>query len=177
LSPFRRRLGTRRRRERFEWTGAISVIPTTVAVNSLSASVLLTVAALEEWPRGSVRRILGQIFVSPATAPAAATGYGVFLGLQWEQSSSGAAFDPEANLDSNSWFWWNSCYPQIGGNAAADSNASRWVGYFRFDLDVRRAHRYSDFEQLLLMIKNSNSSGASIQFSYAFRILVAAGAK
>lgn len=173
-----RRLATRRR-ERYEWTSAISVVPTVVAVNTNNVIVLLTSAQLEEWPRGRIARILGQIFVSPATAPAVATGYGVFLGITLapiDAAAASIAFDPEVDLD-HRWRWWGSCFPQLGGTGAADSNASRWVGYFRFDLDVKRTGRYAADDRLQIALKNSASSGASVQYSFAFRILIAAGAR
>jgi hypothetical protein len=167
-----RRLTRRSTRERTEWIGAISVTPTVVAVNTNSTANLLTALALEEWPGGRIERLIGQLFVSPATAPAAATGYGVFLGFDIQD----AAYDPETAGD-HRWIHWDSCFPQIGGNAAADSNASRWVGYFRFNFDLRIRRRYDTDKALALQVKNSASSGASIQYSYAFRILIAAGRK
>lgn len=134
---------------------------------------------MEEFPGARVSTVMGQLFISPATAPAAATGYGVFIGLSRVASvgGSGPTPDPETSLDYSGWLYWNSCFPQIGGNAAADSNASRWVGYFRFDIFIRSRIRWHDFDNLNLYVKNSNSSGAAIQFSYTFRFRIAAGVK
>lgn len=165
----------RRIRQRSEWTGVTSVAPTTVPVNTNAASVILGATALEEWPGGSLARIIGHLFLSPATAPAAPTGYGVFFGITWETVGvTNASHDPELWLD-HRWKWWNCCFPQIGGTAAADSNASRWVGYFALQMDLRRLGRWDTDRQLYLYVKNSNSSGASVQFSYAFRFLIIAG--
>lgn len=168
--PFRRRI-----RARYEWTGNTSVTPTSVAVNTIVGATLLNQATLEEWPKGTLVRLVGNFFVSPATAPAAATGYGVFMGLFWQQQASSPDFDPEINLDAP-WKWWHCMFPQIGGTAAADSNASRWIGYFPVHLDLKSVRkRFDDFSQLRFVFKNSNSSGAAIQFSFAFRYLIRAG--
>lgn len=168
----------RRRRERYEWTAQVQVTPVVVAVNTLSNQVLLTAGNLEEWPGGRLARVIGQLFISPATAPAAATGYGVFFGFTWSEvgATGTQTYDPETELD-HRWIHWDSCFPQIGGTAVADSNASRWVGYFRFNFDIRRAGRYRSDQFLGLEVKNSNFSGASIQFSYALRFLLQAGAR
>lgn len=173
--PFRRR---RFLRERREWATAIQVTPVTVAVNTTSYQDILSQATMEEFPGARVSTIQGSFFISPATAPAAASGYGVFMGLfrRILVGGSGATPDPETNGDFP-WVWWNCCFPQIGGTAAADSNASRWIGYFRFDIHMRSRLRWHDFDDLYLAIKNSNSSAASIQYSYAFRFRIAAGAK
>lgn len=174
--PVRRRF--RRSRERTEWIGLISVTPTVVAVNALQNNALLGPSTLEEWPGGRIDRLLGQIFFSPATAPAAASGYGIFFGLTMGEigASGTTTYDPETELD-HRWIYWNSCFPQIGGTGASDQNVARWMGYFRFDLDRRIRRRYDTDRQLTLEVKNSNSSAASIQFSYAFRVLIAAGRK
>lgn len=169
--PFLRR----RRVEKTEWTGVNQVTPATVGVNTLSTITVLSQNTLEEWPAGTVVRLLGSVFFSPATAPAAATGYGIFMGLYWAQNH-GQGFDPETNLDFR-WKWWNCIFPQIGGTAAADSNASRWIGYFPLHIDLGRSIRrkIDDFMELSFAIKNSVSSGASIQYSYAFRALIRSG--
>jgi hypothetical protein len=114
------------------------------------------------------------MFFSPATAPAAASGYGIFLGFSLLGNSEIA--DPETAAD-HRWIHWDSCFPQIGGTAAADSNASRWVGYFRFNFDLRIRRRPNADQALWMMVKNSGASAASIQYSYAFRLLMAAGRK
>lgn len=171
--PFRRRFSGAR--PRYEWTSAQAVTPTVVTVNTLQTVLLLSAATLEEWPRGSLVRILGSMFISPATAPAAASGYGVFLGLYWVQVSGGSqTLDPEVSPEFG-WKWWHVLFPQIGGNAAADSNASRWAGYFPIQFDLKHHHRFTDNEGFNLAVKNSNLSAASIQFSFAFRFLIRAG--
>lgn len=132
---------------------------------------------MEEYPGARTGLLRGSIFVSPSSAPAAATGYGVFLGITRLVSAGGnAAPDPELNLDYN-WLWWECCFPQIGGTAAADSNAARWIGYFRLDVLIRTRLRWHDFDFLALAVKNSNSSGAGIQYSFAMRCQILAGAK
>lgn len=168
----------RRTRERTEWVGAITVTPVAITAGTLSVITLLTQGQLEEWPNGRIDRAIGSLFISPATAPAAATGYGVFLGFTMRPAVALAAvpYDPEVNLD-HRWIHWDLCFPQIGGAAAADSNAARWIGYFRFNYDLRIRRRIQEDNELVLMVKNSSFSGASIQISYAFRILVAAGRK
>lgn len=165
---------SRGRRERTEWVGGNQVAPVVVAANNLQGATLLSLATLEEWPGGRIDKCIGSIFFSPATAPAVASGYGIFFGFTlvgpFEQ------LDPETNLD-HRWLHWGHCFPQIGGTAAADSNASRWIGYFRFDIHDRWRRRFQDDQQLNLYVKNSVSSAASIQFSYSFRFLIAAGRK
>lgn len=168
------RRSMRRSRERTEWVGAIAVTPTSVAPNTNQAVNLLTVGQLEEWPGGRVSRLLGQMFISPATAPAAASGYGVFVGFSL--ISPAEVVDPELNLD-HPWIHWDSVYPQIGGNGAADSNSSRWIGYFRIGIDLRMRIRPKADQAFIFFVKNSNSSAAAIQFSFAFRMLIAAGKK
>lgn len=164
-------------RERTEWIGAIQVTPTSVAVNTNAVTDLVNAAAFEEWPGGRLDRLIGHMFISPATAPAGATGYGVFVGFSIREVGTAAAnYDPELAPD-HRWIHWEAVYPQIGGNAAADSNASRWIGYFRLGFDFRIRRRYGVDRSFSLMVKNSNSSGAAIQYSYAFRMLIAAGAK
>lgn len=169
--PFLRR---RFRRQRVEWTGNTSNTPTVIGASALSTQTLLSQAVLEEWPRGTLVRLIGSLFVSPATAPAAATGYAVYLGLYWQQQTVGT-FDPEVNQDANVWKWWHVIFPQIGGTGASDQNAARWAGYFPFTFDLKMRHKFTDYEQFLLAVKNSAASGASIQFSYAFRYLIKAG--
>lgn len=170
----RARRGTR---ERTEWIGASAVGPTSVAINTLSGAVLVPQASLEEFPGGRLDRLIGSMFISPATAPAAATGYGVFIGFSWRQNAiASSTYDPELEPE-HRWIHWDNVFPQIGGTAAADSNASRWIGYFRLQFDLRIRHRYGEFEDLMMYVKNSNSSGAAIQYSYGFRMLVAAGRK
>lgn len=171
--PFRRRL-RRGTAERTEWIGNIQVAPNVVAVNTNFAAILLTPAQLEEWPNGRVDRLIGQMFISPATGPAAASGYGVFVGFDFVQA--GTINDPETAPD-HRWIHWDSVYPQIGGTGAADSNAARWVGYFRLQFDLRIRRRIQEDSELRLQVKNSSFSAASVQFSYAFRILIAAGRK
>lgn len=171
--PFRRSF----RRERREWTGSVSVTPTTVAVNSQALSQILSAATMEEYPGAKVHLIQGSVFFSPATAPAAASGYGIFFGIYRRVTLGGQATpDPELNLDFP-WVHWGLCFPQIGGTGAADSNASRWIGYFRFDILQRVRLRWHDFDDLFFTVKNSASSAASIQYSYGFRMQVLAGAK
>jgi len=131
---------------------------------------------MEEWPGGRVDRLIGQMFISPASAPAAASGYGVFVGFTTQPSAAANIFDPEANPE-HRWLHWDSVFPQIGGTAAADSNASRWVGYFRMGFDLRIRRRLDDDQMLLMVVKNSSNSAATIQFSYAFRLLIALGRK
>lgn len=173
--PFRRRFS----RERREWLGVTAVTPTTVGVGNFSNQNVFTQGQFEEFTEPRLGLIQGSIFVSPATAPAAATGYGVFIGLTKLQGITGATVtpDPETNLDYPSWLYWNCCFPQIGGSAAADSNASRWIGYFRFDVLIRSRLRFREGEQLNIFVKNSASSGAAIQYSFAFRGRVLAGRK
>lgn len=165
--PFFRR---RRRRPRVEWFGGIQVTPTVVAVNTLTNSQIIGATALEEWPNATLRKLIGTLFISPATAPAAASGYGVFLGIYRRRVVGAAALvaDPEVAPE-HPFIWWNCCFPQIGGTAAADSNASRWIGYFRFDIHLSVRLRMIENEELLLAVKNSASSAASIQYSFAFR--------
>lgn len=172
---FRRRTRTR---ERTEWVNAQIITPTIVAVNTLSVSVLLTQAALEEWPGGRIDRLLLSMFISPATAPAAATGYGVFIGLSLVQLSGGTpnTYDPELQPE-HRWLWTAQCFPQIGGTGAADQNAARWAGYFPLYMDRKIRRRPQEDEQLSLFVKNSSASGASIQYSFAARLIVAAGRK
>lgn len=169
----------RRSRERREWIGVNQVTPIAVAPNALNQLQLLTASQLEEFAEPRLGLIQGQMFVSPATAPAAATGYGVFMGITKLQGITGSPIlpDPENALDYPSWLWWNSCFPQIGGTAAADSNASRWIGYFRFDIHLFARMRVREGELLALMVKNSNNSGASIQYSITLRARLLAGRK
>lgn len=169
----------RRSRERREWIGTTLVTPRVVAVNALDSVDLLSPATLEEWPGGRLARVIGQMFISPATAPAAASGYGVFVGLVVEGTAtfgggSSAAWDPELDQDFG-WIWWQSVFPQIGGTGAADSNASRWIGYFRLDIHERLRKRFAATDKLAIKVKNSNSSAASVQYSYSFRWQIAAG--
>lgn len=171
-----------RRRRRFsarsEWFGAINVTPASVGVNSTSYNVLLSQAQMEELPGAKLAIIRGSLFVSPATAPAAATGYGVFLGIYRRTSISGTNITPDPEINPEfGWIWWDLVFPQIGGTAAADSNASRWIGYFRLDIALRTRIRWHEFDDVLLAVKNSASSGAAIQFSYGFRLRVVAGRK
>lgn len=174
--PFRR--FRRVSRERREWATAIQVTPATVVPNGLVSVNILSQATMEEFPGARVAFIQGNLFISPASAPAAASGYGVFFGITRIVGIGGSAAnpDPEVNGDYN-WVYWNSCFPQIGGTAAADSNASRWIGYFRFDIAMRTRLRWHDFDDLRLQVKNSNSSAQNIQFSYAFRFRILAGSK
>lgn len=171
----RRRRG--RRRERFEWTFGGVETPRSVAINTLDQFNFLTVANMEEFPRALLTRILGTIMISPATAPAAATGYSVAVGLTKIPTGTVAAtFDPELQPD-HRWTWWNICFPQLGGNGAADQNASRWAGYFRFDLDRRTKERFGPDEGFAICVKNSSVSGAAIQWAAFFRFGLAVGAK
>lgn len=165
---------SRRTRERTEWVGAIQVGPTVVAANTQSNKILIDPIAMEEWPGGRIDRLIGQMFFSPATGPIAASGYGIFFGFQVDGPA--LFFDPELAPD-HRWIHWDSCYPQIGGTGAADANSARWIGYFRFGFDLRIRRRLDADKQFSLVVKNSNASAASIQYSYAFRILVAAGRK
>lgn len=175
--PFRR--FSRLSRERTEWVGAISVTPTVVAVGALSQLALIVQGALEEFTQPKLVRVMGSIFVSPSTAPANPSGYGVFLGISRLPNVGAGTIqpDPELNLEWQSWLWWQLCFPQIGGTAVADSNASRWVGYFRFDVNIRSRIRFREDDTLNLFVKNSASSAAGIQYSVAFRFLLAAGRK
>ena len=116
-----------RRRERTEWFGYIVTTPTVVAVNTVDTKTLVTPAISEEWPNGRIDRIIGTLFFSPATAPAAASGYGIFFGFT--KAITGTTIDPEL-LPDHRWSHWGAAFPQIGGNGAADSNASRWVDTF-----------------------------------------------
>src|SRR5216683_2283102 len=164
--PFRgRRVIARRPRERYEWTFAGFGTPRVVAVGANDTPSLLTVAALEEFPRSKLVKIIGSIFVSPATAPAGASGYIVGLGLTKAQvGAASSTYDALANLD-HRWTWWQCCFPQIGGSGAADQNAARWAGYFRFDLMYKTAERFADDEQFIISVSNSSASAASIQYS------------
>jgi len=150
-----------------------------IAVGANGRFVIFTQAQLEEFPKSLWVRVLGTIFLSPATAPAAASGYGVGLGITHEEIGAGgltAPPDPFAQID-HRWQWWAAAFPQIGGTGAADQNASRWAGYFQFVLDQRLKERLQDNEELVLMVKNDAASAASIQVSYALRFLFAVGAK
>lgn len=173
--PFRRRTRTR---ERTEWTGLISVVPSVVAVNTLSSAILLAQATMEEWPGARVDRLLLSMFVSPATGPAAASGYGVFIGITVTQIGvgGGLSYDPEL-MPEHRWLWWTSLFPQIGGTGAADQNVARWAGYFPIQLDRRIRRRLQEDENLILFVKNSASSAASVQYSITARILLALGRK
>lgn len=133
---------------------------------------------MEEFPGGRVDRLLFSGFVSPATGPAAATGYVVFLGITVRPIAGGTPtdFDPEVQLE-HRWLWWTSVFIQLGGTGAADQNVARWAGYFPLVMDRRIRRRLQDDEDLCLEVKNSPSSGASIQFAYAARIIIAAGRK
>lgn len=151
--------------------------PTPVAVNTLALAPLLSPATLEEWPNGRIERVLLTMFVSPSTSPAAATGYGVLIGITSESVGvTTVSHDPETMLD-HKWMWWNACFPQIGGTGAANDNSSRWIGYFRFDVDIRPRFRIQPDVNLSLNVKNSVASGAAIQYSFGYRVLIAAGAK
>jgi len=174
---FRRRISVARKRERYEWVGTTFVTPTVIAANVNGSFHVLTNAVLEEFPRALLVHVVASIFVSPATAPVAATGYGVFLGLTKAQAGAvTSVYDPETEPD-HRWSWWNACFPQVGGTGVADQNAARWAGYFRFDIDRRMKERFAPDEVLEFQVKNSNSSGASIQTSMSFRFLLATGAK
>lgn len=168
----------RRRRERYEWTFGGFGTPRSVAVNTLDAFTLVTAASLEEWPRPLWVRTIATIFVSPATAPAAASGYFVGLGLTWRPTSAGSTinYDPILAPD-HRWQWVQYCYPQIGGTGAADANASRWAGYFRFDINMRNKERLADDVEIIMFVKNDTASAAAIQWSGFYRFLLAAGAK
>jgi hypothetical protein len=176
----RRRRLTRssRRRERYEWLGFPSVAPTVVAAGVQTDQVLASLSTLEEFPGGRLERIILDGFFSPATAPVAATGYGIFcaLHLPTTQGAFPATYDPESAEQYN-WLWWSAVFPQIGGTAVADSNASRWMGYIPFHVDIRPRRRYGDLGVPVFSVKNSAGSGASIQFSFAVRLLFAAGAR
>lgn len=154
------------------------MVPTVVAVNTLSVLQLVSQAQLEEWPGGRLERLLLSFFMSPATSPAVASGYGVFVGLTLRQIGNAGvnAYDPETLLE-HRWLWWATMFPQIGGTGVSDQNVARWIGYFPIQLDRRIRRRPQEDEDLALFVKNSNSSAASIQYSAAWRILVAAGRK
>lgn len=174
--PFRRR--SRIRSERVEWLAANTVVPASVAVNTAATVSLLTTAVLEEFTQPKLILLLGSMFFSPATAPAAATGYGIFMGL-YRRTNVGGGFvtpDPEINGE-HPFIYWDCYFPQIGGNGAADSNASRWVGYIPVKLMLRPRIRFRENEELILVVKNSAQSGAAIQFSHAWRFKLAAGRK
>lgn len=174
--PFRR--GRRRRRERYEWTFGGFSTPRVVAVGQLDNFTLVPQAGLEEWARPLWVRTIGSLFVSPSTAPAAASGYGVFVGLAKRSTTptSTQLWDPRLNPD-HRWQWWNVCFPQIGGTGAADQNAARWAGYFRFDVNMRMRERMADDEEIAVCVSNDGVSAASIQYSCFFRFLLATGAK
>jgi hypothetical protein len=177
LARARSRLG--RRRERYEWLGVGFAAPRVVAVGGQDQFVIISQAILEEFPRSLWVRSICSIFVSPATAPAAATGYYVGMGLCHAEIGAAGTIgipDPLAQFD-HRWQWHQVCYPQIGGTGAADQNASRWAGYFRFDIDMRHKERLADNEEIVFPVTNSSGSGASIQWSGTFRLLLGVGAK
>jgi len=171
--PIRARFGLRRRKRssRREWLAHAAVN------NSIAAGTLLSIqmappSTLDEFQQGTLLRMRGVVVVSPATSPAVATGYAVFMGIA--MLGPFEVWDPETNQDFQ-WFWHQAIFPQVGGSGAADNNSSRWAGYFHIPIDVVRMAKIQEARGLVLAIKNSALSGAAIQVTDNIRMLVLAG--
>jgi hypothetical protein len=164
---------TRRIKPRYEWEAA--VIPlTSVPVNSTSTTAIVSQPVMDEIQKPTILRIRGQVTVNPATSPAAATGYEVFMGIHVRDIQAAISWDPELQMEFG-WMWHKVIAPQMGGTGASDSNIMRFAAYFRMEIDVRAKRKVGENYELDFVIKNSNSSGASVQYFASFRILLLAG--
>jgi hypothetical protein len=133
---------------------------------------MVSPATFEEFPGGRLDKIFLSMFVSPSTGPAVASGYVVYAGLTLSET----AWDPEIQTDFR-FLWHQVVFPQIGGTGAADSNASRWIGYFPLMARLQPRRRIQAEQSLFINVKNSVASAAGIQYSLFVRCLIAAGAR
>ena len=162
----------RRSRPRYEWLVAASNL-TAVGANTTSVFTIASAAALEEFPRCTILRIRGSLTVNPATSPAAASGYVVWMGIAALTSDS-AGWDPETNIEFP-WMWHEMIAPQMGGTGVSNDNSSRWAAYFRIAFDVRAKRKTQENTVVQLLVKNSNQSAAAVQFLAVSRCLVLVG--
>jgi len=149
------------------------VLPlTTVVAGVIQQSPIVGQAVLDETPRCTILRVRGMVTVNPATSPAAATGYEVFMGIY--VSSNSVVWDPETQIELP-WMWHTVIAPQMGGTGVSDSNIMRFAAYFRVEIDVRAKRKTSEDDSLIFSIKNSANSGASVQYFAVTRTLLLTG--